>query len=138
HRRLGRLRDQLRGDAQLRGRIEHQFSMKNTMGYALNAFLDFDEPVQILAHLLVGSEGTLAYIASVVLRTVPVPTHNATTLLTLPDISAATDALPRLLEAGANAGELREPSALWMAQQLPAAPEAGRRMDNAKHTGLLV
>src|SRR5699024_9364569 len=138
HRMLGRLREKLRGDSHLRGRIEHQFSMKNTMGYALNAFLDFDEPVQILAHLLVGSEGTLAYIASVVLRTVPVPTHNATTLLTLPDISAATDALPGLLEAGANAVELMDPAALRVAQQLPAAPEALRQMSIANHTGLLV
>lgn len=138
HRMLGRLREKLRGDPQLRGRIEHQFSMKNTMGYALNAFLDFDEPVQILAHLLVGSEGTLAYIASVVLRTVPVPTHNATTLLTLPDISAATDALPGLLEAGATAVELMDPAALRVAQQLPAAPEALRQMSIANHTGLLV
>lgn len=33
--------------------------MKNTMGYMINAFLDFDSSKEILAHLMVGSEGTL-------------------------------------------------------------------------------
>ncbi|HLS13037.1 MAG TPA: FAD-binding oxidoreductase, partial [Beutenbergiaceae bacterium] len=71
HEALGRIRDHIRSDEHLRGIVAHQFSMKNTMGYALNAFLDHEEPAQILAHLIVGSEGTLAFLASVVLRTVP-------------------------------------------------------------------
>ena len=37
------IRDRLRSDARLRGVIEHQFSMKNTMGYGLNSFLDHAE-----------------------------------------------------------------------------------------------
>ena len=45
--------------------------MKNTTGYSLNAFLDFARPVDIFRNLLVGSEGTLAFIAEAVLRTVP-------------------------------------------------------------------
>lgn len=138
HRGLARLREKVRSEPAMRSRIEHQFAMKNTMGYALNAFLDHDEPVQILAHLMVGSEGTLGYIASVVLRTVPVPTHNATTLLMLADIGAATDALPGLLEAGANAVELMDPAALRVAQRLPAAPASLRSMQVTHHTGLLV
>jgi len=45
--------------------------MKNTMGYSLNALVDFDTPLEILWHLLVGSEGTLAFIAEAVFCTVP-------------------------------------------------------------------
>ena len=37
--------------------------MKNTTGYGLNALVDFDDPVQILAHLMIGSEGTLGFLA---------------------------------------------------------------------------
>ncbi len=37
--------------------------MKNTTGYGLNALVDFDDPVQILAHLMIGSEGTLGFIS---------------------------------------------------------------------------
>ncbi|WP_374196598.1 FAD-binding oxidoreductase [Microbacterium sp. BF1] len=43
--------------------LRQQFSMKNTMGYGLNALLDFDDPVRILEHLIIGSEGTLAFVA---------------------------------------------------------------------------
>lgn len=138
HRGLAALRDQVRADARLRARIEHQFSMKNTMGYGLNSLLDHDTPADILAHLMVGSEGTLGYIASVVLRTVPVPTARATTLLMLSDIGAATEALPGLLGAGARAVELMDAQALRVAQSLPAAPEVLRQLRVTEHTGLLV
>ena len=62
------------GSAATRSRsrtIEQQFSMKNTMGYGLNSLLDHDRPVDILAHLVVGSEGTLAFVAEATFRTVP-------------------------------------------------------------------
>src|SRR5699024_12406217 len=135
---LARLRAQVRADAALRRRIEHQFSMKNTMGYALTSLLDHDRPADILAHLMVGSEGTLGYIASVVLRTVPVPAARATTLLMLSDIGAATEALPALLGAGARAVELMDAQALRVAQALPAAPATLQQLQVTDHTGLLV
>src|SRR5690606_1755258 len=88
------IRDRLRGDARLRAIIEHQFSMKNTMGYGLNSFLDHDEPAEILAHLLVGSEGTLGYVSSVTFRTVPALPHVATALAVFDGIEAASAAVP--------------------------------------------
>lgn len=138
HRGLAALRDQVRDDSALRATIEHQFSMKNTMGYGLNALLDHHQPADILAHLMVGSEGTLGYIASVVLRTVEVPKARATALLMLDDIGAATEALPGLLGAGARAVELMDAAALRVAQALPAAPQTLRSMRVTDHTALLV
>ena len=58
-------------DAALAERIRAKYRTKNTTGYSLNAFLDFERPVDILRHLLIGSEGTLAFIAEAVLSTVP-------------------------------------------------------------------
>ena len=75
---LARLRDRVRGNPDSLRRIAHQFSMKNTMGYGVNSFVDHDEPVQILAHLLVGSEGTLGFISSATFRTVAVHPHVST------------------------------------------------------------
>jgi D-lactate dehydrogenase len=55
----------------LAARIRSKYKMKNTTGYSLNAFLDFATPVEIFSHLLIGAEGTLAFIAEAVLETVP-------------------------------------------------------------------
>ncbi|MGC0272183.1 FAD-binding and (Fe-S)-binding domain-containing protein [Pseudactinotalea sp. Z1739] len=138
HAELARIRDTIRTTPALRRTIEHQFSMKNTMGYGLNAFLDHHEPAQILAHLIVGSEGTLAYLASVVLTTVPAHPHVATSLLVFDDINRATDALPAILGASARAAELMDARALRVAQRLPAAPASMRGIDVDAHTALLV
>lgn len=138
HAGLVRLRDQIRGDGRLRAIITHQYSMKNTMGYALNAFLDHNSPVQILAHLLVGSEGTLAYVASVVLNTVSALPHTATSLLVFDTIDQATGALPGILGAGAKAAELMDAAALRVAQRLPTAPAFMRDIDVRDHTAVLV
>ncbi|WP_341359767.1 FAD-binding and (Fe-S)-binding domain-containing protein [Georgenia sp. M64] len=135
---LARLRDRLRGDAGLRAKIEHQFSMKNTMGYALNAFLDHDGPADILAHLVVGAEGTLAYIAEVTLRTVPAQPHAATALCVFETIDAATDAIIPLTAAGADAVELLDASSLRVSQRDPKAPEVMRALAVRDHTALLV
>jgi D-lactate dehydrogenase len=51
-------------------RIRSKYRMKNTTGYSLNAFLDFDTPAQILSHLMIGAEGTLGFIAEAVLETI--------------------------------------------------------------------
>jgi hypothetical protein len=47
------------------------------VGYSLNALVDFppDDPIAILKHLLVGSEGTLGFISNVTYNTVPEVHH---------------------------------------------------------------
>src|SRR4029077_7845613 len=51
--------------------IRKKYRQKNTVGYCMNAFIDFEHPLDILTHLVVGGEGTLAFIAEAVLNTVP-------------------------------------------------------------------
>ena len=63
HEGLLRLRRRVTGDAASTATIERLFAMKNTMGYGLNAFLDETEPVRILQRLMIGSEGTLGFVA---------------------------------------------------------------------------
>ena len=62
-------------------RIRHKYRIKNTTGYSLNALIDFDDPVDILAHLMIGSEGTLGFISEITYRTVPDHAHKATALI---------------------------------------------------------
>src|SRR5699024_4707286 len=73
--------------------IRERFALKNTMGYGINALLDFETPADVLAHLVVGSEGTLAFVSSAVFRTVPLQKHIATGLMVLPSLQAAAAAL---------------------------------------------
>ncbi|WP_086150048.1 FAD-binding and (Fe-S)-binding domain-containing protein [Cellulosimicrobium sp. KWT-B] len=142
HRGLAELRDRVRGSAAARTEIERQFSMKNTMGYSVNAFLDHDEPVKILEHLLVGSEGTLGWVADVTFRTVPLLAHAATTLLVLDSLEHATDALVPLVASGAEAIELLDAASLRVAAADPAADPSMRSLASGagihRQTALLV
>ncbi|MFJ9889562.1 FAD-binding and (Fe-S)-binding domain-containing protein [Streptomyces sp. NPDC091287] len=138
YRGLARLRDRVRDDAASRRTVERLFAMKNTMGYALNAFLDHTDPVDILAHLMVGSEGTLGFIAEAVFRTVPVRPHAATGLLVLPSIADATDALPALNACGARTAELLDAAALRVSQRGVRPEPALHGLRVERHAALLV
>ncbi len=135
---LDRLRDRVRGNPHSVERLRHLFSMKNTMGYGLNSFLDHTRPIDLLTHLLVGSEGTLGFVAEAVFSTLPVLPHAATSMLLFADTAAATDALPALLDAGARTLELLDARALVVAQGDLRAPESVRSVEVDGHAGLLV
>ena len=75
-----------------------KFKMKNTTGYSLNALVDFDDPIKIIEHLLIGSEGTLGFISNITYDTVPEPPHKASSLLIFNDIYDACSAVNILKE----------------------------------------
>ena len=87
--RLSRLRDRVRGNPASVATVERLFAMKNTMGYGVNALVDFTSPLDMLVHLMIGSEGTLGFVASAVFRTVPVHPEVATGLILFDTIGAA-------------------------------------------------
>jgi D-lactate dehydrogenase len=138
HEGLLRLRERVRGEPESVRRIEQLFAMKNTMGYGVNAFLDHDSAVQILAHLAVGSEGTLGFIAEVTFRTVPLLQHAQTGLLVFPDLGAATGALPALVATGAATLELMDATSLRVGQKDPLADELIRAIQVDQHAAILV
>jgi len=112
HAALLALRDEVRSDGTLAARIRAKFARKQTMAYALNALLDHDTPVQILAHLMVGSQGTLGFVADVTLRTVPEPPHRAAALLYFEELAEAGAAVAPLVAAGAAALEIMDAASL--------------------------
>jgi D-lactate dehydrogenase len=114
------MRDAVQADQPLAARIRAAFATKNTVGYSLNAFLDADTPAGILQRLVVGSEGTLAFIASATFRTLPMPRCRATGWLVFRDIEAASAAVAGLADSGAVAVELLDAVALRrVADKLP-------------------
>lgn len=128
----------VRGNSESVRRIQQQFSMKNTMGYGLNSLLDFDNPVDMMAHLLVGSEGTLGFVAEAVFRTIPRLPHAATGLLVFPDLQAANEALPALVETGAATVELMDALSLKVGQTLKGTPAVVQDLAVRDHAALLV
>jgi D-lactate dehydrogenase len=112
HAGLLRQRDEVRANAALAERIRRKFARKNTTGYSLNAFLDYDRPAEILAHLMVGSEGTLGFIADATLRTVPDPPFRATALVVFHELTEAGAAVAPLAAAGAAALEILDSASL--------------------------
>ena len=106
----------------LRERIRSKYRTKNTTGYSLNAFLDFERPVDIFRHVLIGSEGTLAFIAEAVLNTVPDLPVKYTGLLLFPDLHAACAAIVPLREAGAKALELMDRASLRSVEDQAGIP----------------
>ncbi|HFG8809117.1 FAD-binding and (Fe-S)-binding domain-containing protein [Corynebacterium striatum] len=118
--------------------IRRHFQLKNTMGYGLNSFLDFEEPVKLFEHLLIGSEGTLAFVAEAVFRTVPISTFATTTLAVFDDLDSATRALPSLLDSGAATLELMDSSSIRVGQELKGVPAAITGFDVDKQAALLI
>ncbi len=138
HEGLLRLRERVRADPASVRTIEQQFSMKNTMGYGLNSFLDHDEPVRILEHLLIGSEGTLGFVAEAVFRTVPILPFASTGLLVFPDLASATRTVPALVGTRSATVELLDATSLKVSQRTGLAPAQIMDVDVDEHAALLV
>ncbi|MGE0455233.1 MAG: FAD-binding and (Fe-S)-binding domain-containing protein [Vicinamibacteria bacterium] len=128
HAGLVELRERVLAQPALLERIRAKYRMKNTVGYSLNALVDFERPVEILAHLLIGSEGTLAFIAEAVLRTLPDLPAKATGLLSFADVQQACAAIVPLREAGAAALELMDRAALRSVEAQPGMPASIREL----------
>ena len=116
------LRKRLLADGTLVERVRNRYSMKNTDGYSINALLDFDQPVEILAHLMIGSEGTLGFIAEATLNTLPDYPLRYTAQLYFRNLQAAARAIAPLRDSGARAVEIMERAALRSVQHLTGSP----------------
>ncbi|KAB2890247.1 MAG: FAD-binding oxidoreductase [Desulfobulbaceae bacterium] len=134
---LAALRARVLAEPSLADRIRHKFKIKNTTGYSLNALVDFEDPFDIMTHLLVGSEGTLAFIADVVYRTVVEHRHKASTLLFYPDVQTACQAIPLLRQLPVAAAELIDRAGLRSVEGKPGMPDYLTELD-AGVTALLV
>ncbi len=126
---LAAIRDEIRADEELSARIRRKFAIKNTTGYRLCAFLDAEEPLEIFRRLVVGSEGTLAFVAEAVFETVPLPARTTTAWAHFPDIDQAIAPVRELVDAGATAVELMvAPALITAAWNMHGAPEEWKEL----------
>lgn len=113
----------VKADKVLSEKIRSKFKMKNTTGYSLNALVDFDDPVKIIEHLMIGSEGTLGFISNITYDTVPESPHKASSLLIFNDIYEACNAVDILKGCNVDAVELMDRASLRSVENKPGMPE---------------
>lgn len=128
--RLATLGRETRANAELAARIRHKYRLKNTTGLSLNALVDFDEPVDILSHLLVGSEGTLGFISAVTYDTVIDHPNKASALIVFPDVETCCNAVTVLKSQPVSAVELLDRRSLRSVQDKPGMPAFVQQLSN--------
>ena len=134
---LSDLRKRIQSNQQLAARICKRYEMKNTIGYALNAFLDFESPLDILTHLMIGSEGTLGFIAEAVLHTLPDFSFKYTGQMYFRNIQEAASAIHPIKQSGARAAEIMDRESLRAVEDMPGVPAILRQLPDGA-TALLV
>jgi len=120
---LKTLADNTRSDEKLSELIKHKYRLKNTTGYAINSLIDFEDPIDILAHLMIGSEGSLGFISSITYNTVVEHKYRASSIVFFPDMQTTCCAVSALAEANVSAVELMDRRALASVSDMQGLPE---------------
>ncbi|HAS8423024.1 TPA: FAD-binding oxidoreductase [Vibrio vulnificus] len=103
---------QVADNKELSDKIKHKYRLKNTTGYALNALVDYQDPIEVIEHLMIGSEGTLGFIAEITYNTVIEHPNKASALLVFATIEEACRAVTTLSKLPVAAVELMDGRAL--------------------------
>ena len=106
----------------LREKIQHKYRLKNTTGFSLNALTEFSDPIDILMHLMVGSEGCLGFISAVTYNTVPDYPHKASALLVFESVESCCQAVRILKTAKVSAVELLDRRSLRSVEHKEGMP----------------
>ena len=125
---LLRIREQILKNDEIRNRIIEKYKIKNVTGYSMNAFVDFEHPMDIFAHLLIGGEGTLGFIVSAELNTLPLMPVYSSAMLYFKDATQAAASAALLGESGAVSVEMMDYAALSSLGNRPELPRGTTAM----------
>ena len=121
----------LRANTALAEKVRHKYRLKNTTGYGLNALLDFEDPIDILTHLMVGSEGTLGFISEVSLTTVDDWPHRASVMIGFDTLARCAETVSRLKSTPVDAVELLDARAIRSVAHMKGLPGFARQLPEA-------
>jgi D-lactate dehydrogenase len=122
------LRDEIKNNEGLYNRIKNKFKIKNTTGYSINSLIDFEDPIEIIKHLMVGSEGTLAFISNVTFKTVIDEKYKSCSLVIFNTIQEACNATILLKSSPVAAVELLDRESIRSVENDPDAPEYFKKL----------
>ena len=125
------LRKEILADEELTHLIHHKYKIKNTTGYSLNSLVDFEDIIDIINHLFIGSEGTLGFVSEIVYNTVEDVPHKGCGLMffsTLNDASLAVVALANMGREKVVAAEMMDYQSLKAVQTLENVPDFVREV----------
>ena len=126
---LKAIADETKADKELSDLIKKKFKIKNTCGYSINSLVDFNDEFEILQHLIIGSEGTLAFIEEITYYTVEDLKDKASALIYFKDVKEACNAVTKIKLAReaktvtVDAVELMDRAGLRSIENDPAMPE---------------
>ena len=124
----------------LHDKIVRKFKIKNTCGYSLNALVDFDNTIEMISHLMIGSEGTLGFIKEITYKTVREYHDKASALMIFKNIKDACDAVIKLkmqCKENVTAAEIMDRTGLRSVENKEGMPEFLKTLGN-EATALLV
>ena len=134
---LMEIKRDIESDPELVARLRKKFSIKNTTGYHMEAFLDGATPLEIFRRLIIGSEGTLAFIAEAVFETIADDQCRLTSFMIFPDMYVACAAVKPFVDHGAAAVELVDRASLRAIEGKPGVPDRWKALPE-QATALLV
>jgi len=109
---ISKLRDDVLSDEDLTKRIKYKYSIKNVTGLNLLPLVTYEDPFDIIAHSIVGSEGTLAFLSEVTMKTIPVAPLQASAMIYFRDIKDAARAVVAMRPLSINAAEMLDSRSL--------------------------
>ena len=109
---LKKLREEVLANEKLAERIRYKYSIKNVTGLNLRPLVAYEDPFEMLSHLMVGSEGTLAFLSEVTMKTLPIAPYKASAMIYFPDMVTAAKAVVAMKGAQVSAAELLDKRSL--------------------------
>ena len=111
-RRIEEIRDRVNNDAQLVERIRYKYAIKNVTGLNISPFINYSDPFDIITHLMVGSEGTLAFGSEFTMKTGPLAPYRASAMLYFQDMRKACEAVVAMKKGPVHCAELLDKKSL--------------------------
>ena len=101
------LRDKVRADEELASRIRTKYSIKNVTGLNIRPLMAYDDPFDIIAHSMVGSEGTLAFLSEVTMKTLIDYKYKASAMVYFMTMKESCEAVVAMKKLKAGEEDLR-------------------------------